>query len=217
MSVRVLRGDCRTILPTLPANSVHCVVTSPVVWYNYGMNKGWFKPGQHWRAHGKHREREWLEQEYATKGRSTGDIAAELGFTDGAVLFWLRRHGIKRRDVSGARSLKHWGVSGEANPMFGRTGAANPNYIDGSSPERQRAYVQAVGRAFLRAVYERDGYRCVRCSTPKGKPRSLHAHHIKPWAGNEALRFDPTNAVSLCRKCHSWVHSRRNTAREYLA
>jgi len=29
MSVRMLRGDCRTILPTLPANSVHCVVTSP--------------------------------------------------------------------------------------------------------------------------------------------------------------------------------------------
>ena len=29
MTVRVLRGDARTILPTLPANSVHCVVTSP--------------------------------------------------------------------------------------------------------------------------------------------------------------------------------------------
>src|SRR5215469_15171373 len=29
MKTRILQGDCRTILPTLPANSVHCVVTSP--------------------------------------------------------------------------------------------------------------------------------------------------------------------------------------------
>ncbi len=29
MSVRVLHGDCRAVLATLPADSVHCVVTSP--------------------------------------------------------------------------------------------------------------------------------------------------------------------------------------------
>jgi DNA modification methylase len=32
MSVRLLKGDCRAILPTLPAESVHCVVTSPPYW-----------------------------------------------------------------------------------------------------------------------------------------------------------------------------------------
>src|SRR5262245_5948516 len=32
MSVQLLLGDCRTILPTLPADSVHCVVTSPPYW-----------------------------------------------------------------------------------------------------------------------------------------------------------------------------------------
>ena len=29
MTVRILQGDCRDVLPTLPADSVHCVVTSP--------------------------------------------------------------------------------------------------------------------------------------------------------------------------------------------
>lgn len=29
MTVRLLRGDCREVLPTLEAESVHCVVTSP--------------------------------------------------------------------------------------------------------------------------------------------------------------------------------------------
>lgn len=32
MSVRVLHGDCRAVLPTLPENSVQCVVTSPPYW-----------------------------------------------------------------------------------------------------------------------------------------------------------------------------------------
>jgi DNA modification methylase len=31
-AIRVLTGDCRAILPTLPAASVHCVVTSPPYW-----------------------------------------------------------------------------------------------------------------------------------------------------------------------------------------
>jgi DNA modification methylase len=40
MSVRLLEGDCRAILPTLPADSVHCVVTSPPYWglRDYGVD-----------------------------------------------------------------------------------------------------------------------------------------------------------------------------------
>jgi len=180
-------------------------------------NGGQFKPGQHWRPHGKHREQEWLSNEYVTKGRSAGDIARELGFTEGAVLFWLKRHSIPRRSVSSARALKHWGSVGEANPMFGKFGALNPRYVDGSSPERQRGYVQAQGRAFLRAVYKRDGYRCIKCRSEKIKPNWLHVHHIAPWAGNAALRFNTDNAVTLCRPCHSWVHSKANIAGDFLA
>jgi DNA modification methylase len=29
MTVTILKGDCRDVLATLPAESVHCVVTSP--------------------------------------------------------------------------------------------------------------------------------------------------------------------------------------------
>lgn len=32
MSVRILRGDCRDVLKTLPSESVHCVITSPPYW-----------------------------------------------------------------------------------------------------------------------------------------------------------------------------------------
>ncbi len=41
MTVRVIQGDCRAVLATLPADSVHCVVTSPPYWglRDYGIGK----------------------------------------------------------------------------------------------------------------------------------------------------------------------------------
>jgi DNA modification methylase len=40
MTVRILTGDCRDILPTLPERSVHCCVTSPPYWNlrDYGVD-----------------------------------------------------------------------------------------------------------------------------------------------------------------------------------
>lgn len=180
-------------------------------------SNGTFETGTHWRPRKPHWDKEWLETEYTTNQRSSADIASQAGCEDTNIQFWLAKHGIPRRTVSQVRALKHWGSVGIANPMFGKTGALNPNYVDGSSPERQRAYAQAQGRAFLKAVYARDGFQCVRCSSPKTGPKSLHAHHIKPWAGNPTLRFDLANVVTLCRSCHNWVHSKRNTKGEFIA
>jgi hypothetical protein len=129
----------------------------------------------------------------------------------------LAKHGIKTRSVSEARAKKHWGLSGPRNPMYGRRGKDCPTYIDGSSPERQRLYGQVIGREFLCFILARDSYRCLRCGAGKTGKRSLHVHHVKPWAGNPELRFDPSNVVTLCRKCHHWVHSKRNLGREFLA
>jgi hypothetical protein len=178
---------------------------------------GRFQKGQHWRPAQPHWSADWLRAEYETKQRSTGEIASEIGITDAAVIYWLRKHGIARRTVAQARAIKHWGAVGEQNPMHGKTGAANPRYVDGSSPERQRMYAQGGGRKFIRAVLKRDNYRCVRCSAPKTTPKSLHVHHIKPWAGNVELRFDQSNVATLCRSCHQWVHSKKNENGEYLA
>ena len=42
MQCRILTGDCRDVLKTLPAESVHCVVTSPPYWglRSYGGDEG---------------------------------------------------------------------------------------------------------------------------------------------------------------------------------
>jgi transposase-like protein len=197
VSVRILEGDALTVLRTLSGRFRKAV-------------HAYRAPQQHW-------ERDWLVEQYVRNQRSASDIAATIGCTDANILFWLRKHGIPRRSVSQARVIKHWGASGESNPMHGKTGAANPRYVDGSSPERQRLYVRGEGRAFLRAILKRDGYCCVRCGAPKTIPKSLHVHHVIPWAGNPSLRFNEANALTLCRNCHAWVHSRKNVRREYVA
>lgn len=178
---------------------------------------GRFLKGVHaWRAPKDHWQKDWLEHQYLALGKSMAQIAAECHCTENNIQFWLKKHGIAARSMSEVRAKKYWGALGAANPMYGRRGAGCPTYVDGSAPERQRLYARSEGKDFLREVYRRDGYRCRRCSAPKTGPKSIHAHHIRPWAGNPGLRFDIDNAVTLCARCHRWVHSQHNVGREYL-
>jgi hypothetical protein len=94
------------------------------------------EPRPHWDA-------AWLRNEYLTKRRSSGDIALEAGVTDAAIIFWLRKHGIPRRSAAEARAAKHWGVSGEANPMHGKCGPLNPRWKGGVSPQWRKAHPEA--------------------------------------------------------------------------
>lgn len=178
---------------------------------------GRFLKGEHWREPRLHWDVEWLRRQYIECGRSANDIAAEIGVTGGAIIYWLNKHGVRRRSISEARSVKHWGASGSDNPMHGKTGALNPRYVDGSSPERQRMYARGEGKEFIRRILKRDQYACRRCGATKRSPKSLHVHHIRAWAGHPDLRFDDANVVTVCRNCHSFIHSKANSASEFLA
>jgi len=180
-------------------------------------SNGRFLLGTHWRPVSAFRSVEYLRREYIERGRSTGEIAAEHGVTDGAIIFWLRRHKIPRRTTSEVRSRKKWGAVGAANPMFGRTGEQNPRYVDGSSGERQRTYASSMWKAVRLSIYTRDGFRCRRCATGHESSAPLVAHHLAPWAGNPQLRTDESNLVTLCTPCHRWVHSRANIEKEWIA
>lgn len=92
---------------------------------------GQFEKGHHWREARPFREKDWLVENYIAQRRSTGEIAAEFGTTDAAILFWLRKHGIPRRTVSEARGIKHWGQSGADNPMWNKRGELNPRWLGG--------------------------------------------------------------------------------------
>jgi len=59
-------------------------------------------------------------------------------------------------------------------------------------------------------VFKRDNYTCQHCGSGKVGGRKLHTHHIKPFATHPDLRFEMSNLITLCDKCHAWVHSNLN-------
>lgn len=121
-----------------------------------------------------------------------------------------------KRILSKKASCEKPHLRGKRNGMSGRTGESNPHFIDGSSPERQRLYASGVWKEFVRNTLKRDGYKCVRCGAAHQTTNALHAHHIKAWAGNKELRFNADNVITLCKKCHNWVHSKQNADKDYI-
>ena len=170
-----------------------------------------FKPGQHWRRRKPFWSREWLEREYVERGRSTGDIAAEFGVTDAAILFWMQKHGIERRDVSAARKLKHWGLSGDKNPMYGKRGVLNPGWKGGLTPLRQQIYAKSEWRTFARKVFVRDKA-CRLC----GGSERREIHHIDPFSQCPLLVMDIGNVIVLCHECHKKVTRKERAWRKRL-
>jgi hypothetical protein len=104
-------------------------------------------------------------------------------------------------------------LRGDENGMYGRCGPSNPNYVDGSSVERNQRGITPFLKRIRDRILERDGNKCRRC----GSVDNIHTHHVKRWAGNPESRFDLNNIIVLCKQCHSWVHSRRNATCEFLS
>jgi len=65
-------------------------------------------------------------------------------------------------------------------------------------------------RAWRKAVYDRDGHRCVLCSKHKRQLKTpLEPHHILRRKDCPERTFDVNNGVTLCRTCHkSYVNNR---------
>jgi hypothetical protein len=162
-------------------------------------------------------ERDWLAREYTERKRSAAEIAAQFGTCENNILFFLAKHGIPRRTISETRLVKKWAVRGSANGMFGRCGDKNPRWIDGSSAARYRTGTTSFLKDLIRAVHDRDGWRCVRCGKSHCLHGRLHTHHIKPWAGNPDCRLLMINIISVCQQCHNWIHSKQNVNCEYLS
>ena len=65
-----------------------------------------------------------------------------------------------------------------------------------------------------RMVFERNKgrvglskyYVCVKCNKKRKTTRVLHAHHIYSWNKFQKKRYDRSNGVVLCIKCHNEFH-----------
>lgn len=80
-------------------------------------------------------------------------------------------------------------------------GSSNPNWRGGTCEERHLAMSRKSYKEWRKAVYVRDGYKCVECGQ-KGTGKNLQADHIKPYSTHPSLRLELANGRTLCIDCH---------------
>jgi hypothetical protein len=88
-------------------------------------------------------------------------------------------------------------------------GDKNHRWRGGITPEIVRQRIGSEGRAWSRAVMERDNYTCQICFKRGGK---LHAHHIKKFSEFSALRLSIDNGVTACADFHLEIIHRGNNS-----
>lgn len=181
----------------------------------------------HQRPDRPYKHRDWLYQVYTVERQRLDDIAAACGVTSNAIVQAVKQFGFPKRVRPGCERLpverqerteidRTNGANGDGRRRMPMCGPDNPAWRGGTTPERQRLYKQGHWQEFVKVVYARDNYTCRRCGARKAEPKSLHCHHLHPWADHAELRFDTDNCVTLCRSCHTWVHSKANVNREFL-
>lgn len=72
----------------------------------------------------------------------------------------------------------------------------------------KRNYDDPAYKQFRLDVLKRDKFKC---KMPNCKSKvSLQVHHIKRWAHAHALRYDTSNGITLCRKCHNSIKGKEH-------
>jgi endogenous inhibitor of DNA gyrase (YacG/DUF329 family) len=106
----------------------------------------------------------------------------------------------KKRDsyMSNPIAMEHSRQMGKAH-----CGPNHHNWKGGISGENAKIRASPEYIAWRNAVYERDYWTCQDC---KAKPRRIIAHHLKPFNDYPELRFEVSNGITLCRKCHKHRH-----------
>jgi len=79
----------------------------------------------------------------------------------------------------------------------------NKKQDKGLSKERAKFQNKNEWKALRKKCFERDDYICQRC---KNKGGELNAHHVLSWKERKDLRLCLKNLITLCRKCHEFVH-----------
>lgn len=164
-----------------------------------------FKPGQHWRPRKEHWGKEWLTHQYVTLRKSALEIATAQGCTENNIYFWLHKHGVPVRHMTDIRAMKHWGLEGPKNPMFGKRGILNHNWRGGLTPARQAIYAKAEWKKLARDVRKRD-----KCCRLCGSTERTEIHHIDPFSQSPLLVLDIGNVILLCEKCHDKMRGKEN-------
>lgn len=82
-------------------------------------------------------------------------------------------------------------------------GEKGSNWQGGIGSEKLKARLCIDFRLWREKVYTRDDYTCKKCGIRGGK---LHPHHIENFAYHIDKRYEVSNGITLCEKCHREFH-----------
>jgi hypothetical protein len=85
-------------------------------------------------------------------------------------------------------------------------GEKNPNWKGGVTEENHKERNSDQYKQWRKDVFERDHYTCQKCGDKKGG--NLLPHHIKSFAEYPKLRYEVSNGITFCEKCHSTEHDK---------
>jgi len=69
-------------------------------------------------------------------------------------------------------------------------------------------------KSWRRLVRERDNFKC-QWPGCEGQGR-LEVHHIKTWGSYPGLRYDLSNGITLCKKCHSDIKGKERDFEQFF-
>lgn len=72
----------------------------------------------------------------------------------------------------------------------------------------KRDYLDPAYKQFRIDVLKRDNFKCRMPSCNSTK--NLNVHHINPWSKAASLRYDISNGITLCKKCHIFIHGQEH-------
>jgi len=139
-------------------------------------------------------------------GRVWGQNNKEAG-THLGILTGRRRTYIKR----GASKTHSESITGDKNPMYGRTHSIEARRKIGARREEHWNWKGGIAdknvlirqsietKLWKEAVCARDNWTCQKCGK---KGVRMQAHHIKTFSKHPELRFVIDNGIALCYECH---------------
>lgn len=154
---------------------------------------------------------------------SMAKIAEHYGVGETVVFKRLKEHGIggiSRADrlTGKPKSLEHrLSMSRSRLASGSNQGPRNGNWKGGISTENKRGRSRAEYFKWKNLVFANAEWKCAKCGLEQGSickccgHRSLlHAHHIVGFMEAPERRYDPTNGIALCERCHRQEHHRQS-------
>ena len=141
-------------------------------------------------------DKEWLKTQYVDKGRSTNDIAREVGSSSGNITDHLRTMGIERRAVKTAIAL--------AFPE-GRQGSLSPSWKGGTKSAGRSGYIYQYNPDHPNST--KTGYVMQhRLIAESIIGRYLTTDEVVHHIDGDKSNNDPTNLEVLTRSEHVMRH-----------